>query len=69
MSGGNNCLKEDLSFSRLYLGGLQSNMLQVRNIGLVPGFTGCVKKFTIDERDLVLGSKDNRNINGIDIGE
>ena len=69
VSGGSNCLVEDLSFYRLYLGGLQSNMLQMRNIGLVPGFTGCVKKFTIDESDIVLASKNNRNINGIDIGK
>ena len=61
------CLEQSINFNRLYLGGLQHGMLQMRNIGLIPGFAGCVRKFTVDQNDYFLGSKANSEINGIDI--
>ena len=69
VSSGRNCPVGDLHFHRIYLGGLQPDTLQERNVGLIPGLTGCVRKFTIDQKEFVLRSKENMNVNGIDIGK
>ena len=69
ISGGRNCHSGDLYFHRIYLGGLQPDTLQERNVGLIPGFAGCMRKFTLDQKEFILRSKESINMNGIDIGK
>jgi len=69
ISGGRNCHSGDLYFHRIYLGGLQPDTLQERNVGLIPGFAGCMRKFTLDQKEFILRSKESINMNGIDIGD
>ena len=69
VSGGSKCLAKEMQVSNLYLGGLKTNLLQMRNIGLIPGFAGCVRKFALDRKDYILNSRDNSEIDGLDIGK
>ena len=69
VSDGSKCLKQNMHLNKLYIGGLRSNLLQMKNIGLIPGFKGCVRKFMIDQKDYVLKSKANKDMSGIGIGK
>lgn len=68
ISGSSGCLKKDLRLHQLNIGGLKSNALQMRNIGLIPGFSGCMRKLTINNKDYNLRSKNNTDMHGVDIG-
>eukprot|EP00112_Aurelia_sp_Birch-Aquarium-sp1_P015773 Seg3520.1 transcript_id=Seg3520.1/GoldUCD/mRNA.D3Y31 product=Pikachurin protein_id=Seg3520.1/GoldUCD/D3Y31 len=63
------CLQRSNPVRRLYLGGIPNNALQRRNIGLIDGFYGCIKKFVVSERNIELDSRRMRNLIGYDLAD
>ena len=54
---------------RLYLGGIPNNALQRRNIGLIDGFYGCIRKIVVNKRNVDFDSRRMRNVIGYDLGK
>ena len=62
-------LQRSKAVRRLYLGGIPDNALQRRNIGLIDGFYGCIRKIIVNKRNIDFDSRRMRNVIGYDLGK
>ncbi|XP_065069977.1 pikachurin-like [Rhopilema esculentum] len=63
------CLQRYHRYDEFYLGGLTDSHLDLKNVGLTPGFSGCVKKFKVEGKDLITESRNMTGVQGSNIGD
>ena len=62
------CLQRYHRYEQFYLGGLTDSHLVLKNVGFIPGFSGCVKKIKVEGKDLITESRNMTGVQGLNIG-